>query len=107
MSKQSFDPLDTRSQDDVRAKGEAASQLERINEGEDFKWLMSNKRGRRVIWRLLGKTGVYRSSFNHSGSVTAFNEGARNIGLMLIDAIHEFCPELFLTMLQEQRKNDD
>jgi hypothetical protein len=101
-----LDPLDIRAQERNKANEQAASKLAYVNEGEDFKWLMSNKRGRRVIWRWLERTGVYRSSFNHSGSITAFNEGARNIGLMLIAQVHEHCPEHYLTMLQEQRQND-
>jgi hypothetical protein len=100
------DPLDLDDQDAARAKAEHARKILLINEGEDFRWLMSNKRGRRVVWRWLEKTGVYRSSFNHSGSLTAFNEGSRNIGLMLISQVHEFCPEQYLTMLQEQRTNE-
>lgn len=102
----SIDPLDLRGQERAQEQSEAAQRLSMINEAEDFKWLMGNKRGRRVIWRWLEKTGVFRSSFNHSGSITAFNEGARNIGLMLIAQIHECCPEHYLTMIQEQRKND-
>ena len=100
------DPLDLDDQESERAKTDHARKLSLINEGEDFRWLMSNKRGRRIVWRWLEKTGVFRSSFNHSGSLTAFNEGSRNIGLMLIAQVHEFCPEQYLTMLQEQRKDE-
>ncbi|CAB4133163.1 hypothetical protein UFOVP140_47 [uncultured Caudovirales phage] len=105
MSNQ-YDPIDLRAQERSKATSEAAAKLAQVNEAEDFKWLMSNKRGRRIVWRWLEKSGAFRQSFNHSGSITAFNEGARTIGLMLIAQINEFCPEQYLTMLQEQRKND-
>lgn len=101
-----LDPLDIRGQERSKASAEAASKLAQINEGEDFKWLMSNKRGRRIVASWLEKSGTFRQSFNHSGSITAFNEGNRVIGLMLIQQINSFCPEQYLTMLQEQRKND-
>lgn len=71
---------------------------------EDVKWLMSSPRGRRLAWWLLEKAGVNRTSFNNSGSVMAFNEGQRNMGLMLQAQIVENCPEAFLTMLDEQRQ---
>ena len=45
-----------------------------------------------------------RTSFNASGSVMAFNEGQRNIGLMLQAEVLEASPEAYMTMLNEQRK---
>lgn len=71
---------------------------------EDVKWLMSSPRGRRIVWWLLSKAGVYRTSFNNSGSVMAFNEGQRNLGLMMQAEISDICHDQFVTMLQEQRK---
>lgn len=71
---------------------------------EDIRWLMSSPRGRRLVWWLLGKCGVNRTSFNNSGSVMAFNEGQRNIGLMLQAEVLESSPESYMTMLNEQRK---
>ncbi|MFN7610835.1 MAG: endopeptidase [bacterium] len=71
---------------------------------EDVKWLMSSPRGRRLVWWLLSKSGINRTSFNNSGSVMAFNEGQRNIGLMLQGEVLEASPDAFMTMLEEQRK---
>ncbi|CAB4161432.1 hypothetical protein UFOVP728_49 [uncultured Caudovirales phage] len=71
---------------------------------EDVRWLMSSPRGRRLVWWLLGKCGVNRTSFNNSGSVMAFNEGQRNIGLLLQGEVIEASPEAYMTMLTEQRK---
>jgi hypothetical protein len=71
---------------------------------EDIKWLMSSPRGRRLVWWLLSKSGVSRTSFNNSGSVMAFNEGQRNIGLMLQAEVLEASPDSYMTMLNEQRK---
>lgn len=71
---------------------------------EDVRWLMSSPRGRRLVWWLLGKCGVNRTSFNNSGSVMAFNEGQRNIGLLLQAEVIEASPEAYMTMLTEQRK---
>ena len=76
---------------------------------DDFKWLMDDKRGRRIMWRLLERTGVFRSSFT-GNSETFFLEGQRNVGLMLMAQIHDACPEKYTAMLEEQKHdagNDD
>jgi len=72
---------------------------------------MGNKRGRRVIWRLLDQAGVFRSSFNTNAMAMSFAEGHRNYGLRILGMIHTQCPELYPTMMKEQtadeRTNDD
>lgn len=70
---------------------------------EDVKWLMSSPRGRRLTWWLLEKAGVNRTSFSNSGSVMAFNEGQRNVGLVLQAHVLEAAPERFMEMLTEGR----
>lgn len=97
------DPTDLRGQERHREDVEQARKLERDQEKADFAWLMSDKRGRRFIWRMLENTGVYRSSFT-GNSETFFREGARNVGLKLISDIHEFAPDAYPLMLEEQRK---
>lgn len=71
---------------------------------DDIKWVMSSPRGRRFVWWLMGLTGVKRSSFNNSGSITAFNEGQRNIGLTLEAWVTDHCHPSYVTMLEEQRQ---
>lgn len=100
----SFDPLDLRGQEKALAEQSERNKLALQTEQEDFKWLMGNKRGRRIVWRLLERTGVYRSSFNHSGSITAFNEGGRNVGLIYMAAIQESCPDQYAVMAKEAKE---
>ncbi len=106
-----YDPLDLRSQDRSKAERELRERLARENEEADLKWLMGNKRGRRVIWRLLDQAGVFRSSFNTNAMAMSFAEGHRNYGLRILGMIHTQCPELYPTMMKEQtadeRTNDD
>lgn len=93
--------------DETEEQGEALRQQAenaRKTFVEDVKWLMSSPRGRRLAWWLLSKSGVNRTSFNNSGSVMAFNEGQRNIGLMLQAEVLDASPDAYMTMLQEQRK---
>lgn len=100
-----YDPFDINARAEDDAAREARLSKDTEDEVGDWKWLMSNKRGRRIVWRLLEKAGVYRSSFNNSGSVTAFNEGQRNVGLRLLAITQQHCAEQYLTLLQE--KNSD
>ncbi len=65
---------------------------------------MSNKQGRRFMWRLLSRAGVYQSSFNTNNAVMAFNEGNRNAGLQQLNEIMEACPERYTEMLAEQKE---
>ncbi len=100
------DPLNLRQQE-IEAERDARSvKIKRDQEIADFKWLTESKQGRRFLWRLLDKTGVYRSSFTGS-SETFFLEGQRNIGLLLMSEINAICPDVYATMLKEQKSNDN
>lgn len=104
-----FDPLDLRGQDRAKEQSDERTKMAIDQEKDDFKWLMGSKRGRRIVWRLLERTGVYRSSFT-GNSETFFREGQRNVGLMLMAQIHEVCPDQYALMLKEQndvRKHAD
>lgn len=75
-------------------------QLELANQIEDLKWVMSDKRGRSVVWRQLEIAGIYRLSYTGDDR-TAFNEGQRNIGLKLLAEINQHCPAEYMEMLKE------
>lgn len=83
------------------ATEKARHALKRKQQVEDFKWLMAHAQGRRIVSRLLEESGVHRTSFNHSGSVMAFNEGKRHLGLYLMAEILEIAPESYVKLLKE------
>ncbi|CAB4164225.1 hypothetical protein UFOVP919_20 [uncultured Caudovirales phage] len=96
-----YDPLDLRSQEKTEADKKLREKLVRENEEVDLKWLMSNKRGRRIIWRLLDQAGVFRLSFNTNAMSMAFAEGNRNFGNRTLSLIHTHCSELYPQMVKE------
>ena len=96
-----YNPLDTDSQDKARGENRTREKLAQQSEVEDVKWLMASKRGRRILWRVLDRAGVYRLSFNTNSMTMAFAEGARNEGLRLLATIHGACPDLYPTMVKE------
>lgn len=105
-----YDPLDLKGQERDKADKELRAKLTKENEETDLKWMMGNKRGRRILWRLLDQAGVFRLSFDHNSMQMAFNEGTRNSGLRMLNMIHSVAPELYPIMLKEQndtRINDD
>ena len=97
-----YDPLDIRGQERTEADKKLREKLVRDNEEADLKWLMSNKRGRRIVWRLLDQAGVFRLSFNTNSMQMAFAEGNRNFGLRMLSMVHSLCPELYPQMVKEQ-----
>lgn len=97
-----FDPLDTEQQELAHAAADALKDLTRQQLDDDFKWLMDDQRGRRIVWRQLSAAGVFTSSFNPDAMQMAFNEGRRNGGLELLAQIHALCPDHYTTMMKEQ-----
>ena len=97
-----YDPTDIRSQDRAKAENDLRTKLAKDTEEADLKWLMGSKRGRRIVWRLLDRAGVFRLSFNTNSMAMAFNEGNRNEGLRILAQIHTLCPELYPVMVKEQ-----
>lgn len=71
---------------------------------DDLKWIMSDARGRRFAWRLLARTGIYRSSYLAGRGQTeacAFYEGERNVGLEMLAALLKVTPKAYAAMQQE------
>jgi hypothetical protein len=82
--------------------GESADMMDRQQEINDLKTVLSTRAGRRYLWRLLGQAGVFRLSFVAGApDATAFNEGARNLGRSVMAEIMDEAPNSFLAMQKE------
>ncbi len=83
------------------------AQLEAQAEIDELLWLMSDKRGRRFMWRLLTAAGIYQLSYVPGDAMaTAFREGNKGAGLRLVALIGQHCPTRFSEMQQEARTHD-
>jgi len=106
-----YDPTDIRQQEKVAADKAHRDRVAQESEEADVRWLMSSKRGRRILWRLLEQSGVFRLSFNTNAMQMAFAEGNRNFGNRALSLIHSQCPELYPSMVKENtddnRHSDD
>jgi hypothetical protein len=98
-----FDPLDIRSQEESVANAEERVRFDRLEEVEDLKWILSNKRGRRDVYRRLERAGVWQSSFSTNALTMAFQEGSRNEGLRLLSLIQTHCVDRYAEMLKEAK----
>ena len=78
----------------------------RDTELEDWRLLLSKQWGRRLVWRILDQTGLYRTSFT-GNSTTFFNEGQRNIGLWLVDEVSMADEDQYLLAIKENNKRGD
>lgn len=72
--------------EEKKKKRQEILQREREREIEDLKKILSLPEGRRYIWKLMSVAGVFKTSFT-GNSTTFFNEGKREIGLMVISEV--------------------
>lgn len=96
-----LDPTDLHRHERDAEADEAVARENRRRELDDLRWLLGHPQGRRVAARLLEEAGVFRTSFNHSGSVMAFNEGRRHIGLFITSELMEASADGYLKILKE------
>lgn len=99
-------PTDIASQEAHREEQRQRAQLAARTEVEDLKWLMSSKRGRRIVHRILEGAGVYRISFHTNALQMAFNEGNRNQGNALLALVTTHCPDRYIELLNEAKTNE-
>jgi hypothetical protein len=77
----------------------------RDTELDDLRQLLKTKWGRRLVWRVLEKAGIHRTSFT-GNSTTFFNEGQRNIGLWLESEVTDADTNGYLQMIKENNKGE-
>lgn len=101
------DPTDLKRQEREAEGDELGARENRRKELDDLRWLLGHPQGRRIVSRLLDEAGVFRSSFNHSGSVMAFAEGRRHMGLFLTGELLEASADGYLKVLKEFKAKDE
>lgn len=98
--------MDIQAELERKAERDQARELEAIQSQADFEAVVSTPSGRRMLRRLLGECGVYRSSFaGEETHAAAYREGHRAIGLYLLGHF-EAAPELYCEFLREQPHDD-
>jgi len=94
-------------EDAKRDRKKTKERLARETEQADYRWLMATAQGRRIVWRMLERAGVFRSSFSSDAMAMAFNEGNRNSGLALLATVNSLAPAEYIKMMQEAKNDTD
>lgn len=92
-------------QDQALADKDEKSKLLARRVVDDLKWIMSDKRGRRFVARLLDQAGLHLPSIDANTASMAFKEGKRWFGTLLMEEIKKTCFDRYIEMLQEQRND--
>ena len=81
------DPFELDDEEDTSSASDEDRRLRAAEHESDMRWLIDNTRGRRFLRHLLDQAGVFRLSFNGDALTTAFREGERRAGLVLLAEI--------------------
>lgn len=102
----SLDPTDLLAHEEQAREADKMQRAKLAEMRDDIRWLMGHAQGRRLVWWLLSLAGVYRSTFvvGDGGRTTAFNEGKRALGLMLLDEVMTHAPASHGKMTEEAAK---
>ncbi len=104
-----IDPLDWKTTEELRQTAKRNAKLAEEELCGDLKWLMSSPNGRRIVYWLLEKAGIMRTTFQETPSrsanlalVMAHEEGRKQIGYELFARVNTLCPELYMKMMKEK-----
>ncbi|HFS8111081.1 TPA: hypothetical protein ACLLGK_001291 [Enterobacter roggenkampii] len=93
-------------EEELRIQNERKKHDLEQREKDDIKFVMDSEQGRRVIWSLLEKGQVFGTCFNVEPHITAFNEGQRNLALVLFQRVMAHCPDQYLKMASEASEQE-
>lgn len=88
--------------DDVDVQDERGRHL------DDAAWsnLLSERWGRRIVWRQLAACGVFRTTFTGEALSSAYQEGQRAVGLAILARVMEIAPAA-LPLMQAEAEDDE
>lgn len=72
---------------------------------EDVRFLLDLPEGRRFIWRLLEKAGVFRTIFETSSKIY-YNAGQQDFGHFILGEVLKANPEAYLQMMKESQTEE-
>ncbi|EPO5290556.1 hypothetical protein ACUBZM_004331 [Enterobacter kobei] len=93
-------------EEELRIQNERKKHDLEQREKDDIKFVMDSEQGRRVVWGLLEKGQVFGTCFNVDPNITAFNEGQRNLALVLFQRVMTHCPDQYLKMASEASEQE-
>lgn len=86
------------------AKKKAQLKEQRRNELNDLKEVLESPAARRLLWRVLGRCGQFRSIWEASARIH-YNAGMQDLGHWLAAEIEEANQEAMFTMMREAQQS--
>ncbi len=85
----------------------AKKRAKRISEIElnRLRAVLSTRDGRRWVWDHMAALGIFLKWIPKDPYLTAYEQGRRNTGLAVLEAVNELGPEVFLQMQKEYRED--
>jgi hypothetical protein len=84
-----------------------SQKFQRDVELDDLRAVLSIPAGRRLVWRIMDRYGLFRSVFSAEALVMARNSGWQDVAHWLMHEIEVAKPDAFLTMMQEHAPKPD
>lgn len=78
----------------------------RRRELTDIGTVLSNASGRRLIWRILEKCGVFSSTFNKDASTMAYLSGQQDLGHFIMSEIVASDEHLLFKLMKENKTKE-
>jgi hypothetical protein len=73
---------------------------------DDVRRLLALDYGRRILWQLMSRCGVFKADCPINSGELYFKEGQRNVGLMILTDITQADPDAYLQMMKEAKDNE-
>lgn len=80
--------------------------IHKFREQDDFKWIMSDERGRRFVWGILERSGLFSLPYDGTGEGAIRAIETTNEARLLMGLIFAYDPGAFGRMILE-RENDN
>ena len=72
----------------------------------DMQWVLSDRRGRRVLWRIMERCGAFATVWDPNAAQMGRKAAWQELGQWVRDELTEARPETFLQMMQEHLKEN-
>lgn len=87
-------------------EAEQIADLERKQELNDIRALLSNAAGRRFVWRMLGECKTFGSVYDSDSSQMSYLSGKQDLGHFIVAEIVNADENLLFKLMKENKKGD-
>lgn len=86
--------------DDLNDRRRERQEMREMERRQDYEKLLAMPEGRRVLWDIVGRCNIFQAITVTNASMYMM-QGAKNIGLGVIDDIERIDPDAFILMMRE------